>query len=60
MSTRANEIHELPLPVAALRLGISWERAWRRLLEGRLQGRKVKGRWLVTAESVERELKREE
>ena len=44
----------IPLPDAAQRLGISWERAWRKVLAGELEGQKVAGRWVVTERSVEK------
>lgn len=45
---------EITLTVAALRLGVSWERAWRLLLSGRLTGRREGRSWIVDAASVER------
>jgi hypothetical protein len=42
----------MSLPEAAKRLSISWERAWRALLIGDLDGEKRNGRWYVTARSV--------
>ncbi len=44
----------IPLPDAAKRLSISWERAWRALLNGHLDGEKSNGRWYVTLCSVRR------
>jgi hypothetical protein len=44
--------HEVPLTEAAQKLGISWQRAWRLVLTGRLTGRKIGGRWFVTTESL--------
>lgn len=44
----------ISLTEAALRLGISWERAWRALLSGGLEGQKHNGRWYVTVRSVRR------
>lgn len=44
----------IPLADAAMRLGVSWQQAWRLLLTGTLQGRKDGGRWVVDAESLER------
>ena len=38
---------EVALSDAAFRLKISYHRAWRRLLSGELQGRKIDGRWYV-------------
>jgi hypothetical protein len=43
---------EILLSDAALRLGISWHRAWRLVLTGQLIGRKEDNRWLVGEESV--------
>ena len=43
---------QITLPEAARRLSISWERAWRALLKGELQGEKHEGRWYVDAASV--------
>ena len=43
---------ELPLPAVCRKLNISWAQAWRLLLRGDLQGRQVRGRWMVSAESV--------
>ena len=43
---------EIPLADAAHRLGLSWGQAWRFLLQGKLEGRKVGGRWMVTRTSV--------
>ena len=37
----------VPLADAAFRLKISYHQAWRRLLSGELEGRKIDGRWLV-------------
>lgn len=45
---------EVSLSVAAHRLGLSWQQAWRLLLRGELQGRKSGGRWAVDEESLER------
>lgn len=45
---------EIPLPEAALRLGISWQIAWRLVLRGDLKARKKDGRWLVEKSDVER------
>ena len=44
----------IPLTDAAKRLSISWERAWRALLNGHLEGEKRDGRWYVTLCSVRR------
>lgn len=48
------ENKEIPLTDAAHQLGLPWERAWRALLTGRLEGQKRGSRWYVTASSVER------
>jgi hypothetical protein len=54
MSAAATE-SKVTLPVAALSLGLSYERARRLLLNGTLTGEQVAGRlWLVDLESVER------
>ena len=44
----------IPLTDAAKELSISWERAWRALLNGQLEGEKTNGRWHVTLCSVRR------
>lgn len=43
---------EVPLPQAAQRLGVSWGVAYALVLQGRLKGRQVAGRWLVDAEGL--------
>lgn len=46
---------ELSLPVAAFKLGVSYEVAKRQLFRGELEGRQDdNGKWLVKASSVER------
>lgn len=46
---------EVSLPVAAFKLGVSYERAKRRLFTGELEGRQDhNGKWLVDLSSVER------
>jgi hypothetical protein len=45
---------EISLAAAAQQLGISWQRAWRLVLTGELDGRQRGGRWFVQAESVAR------
>lgn len=45
---------EVTLAEAALRLGLSWQQAWRLVLVGALKGRKVGRRWFVGVESIER------
>ena len=47
---------ELPLVEAAMKLGLSYGQAWRMLLTGRLDGRKVRGRWVVSGASLEQVL----
>ena len=47
---------ELPLVEAAMKLSLSYGQAWRMLLTGRLDGRKVRGRWVVSSESLEQAL----
>lgn len=44
----------VPLSLAAQRLGVSWASAWRLVLTGRLTGRKVRGRWMLTESSLSR------
>lgn len=47
----------MTLPIAAQRLGVSYERAKRMLLNGTLSGVQIAGRcWLVDADSVGRAL----
>lgn len=41
------------LPAAAKDLGYSWERSWRSLLKGDLDGEQRLGKWFVTKASVE-------
>jgi len=48
-----NTAGDIPLSVAAHRLGVSWATAWRLLLKGDLVGEKIGGRWVVTSDSVE-------
>jgi hypothetical protein len=43
---------EISLTDAAQRLGISWGRAWRLILTGKLAGEKREGRWFVNELSV--------
>jgi hypothetical protein len=47
-----SEFSEISLTDAAQRLGISWGRAWRLLLTGKLSGAKRDGRWFVSEVSV--------
>ena len=56
MATHKTEF--VSLPEAAQRLGQSWERTWRQLLRGTLDGQKRDGRWFVERVSLE-ELARE-
>ncbi len=44
----------ISLTEAAKRLSMSWERTWRALLSGNLEGEKRRGRWYVTIRSVRR------
>jgi hypothetical protein len=58
----AGSLIEVPVSAAAARLGISGERVRRMLQTGRLEGRLVVGRWLISESSLDRmalELKRE-
>lgn len=45
---------EIPLSEAAFSLKAPWRSCYDWLLSGRLSGRKVNGRWMVDASSVER------
>ena len=45
---------EMPLSAAAKHLGISWQRAWRLVLTGELDGHQRNGRWFVQSDSVAR------
>lgn len=47
-----SESFEISLTDAAQRLGISWGRAWRLILTGKLSGVKREGRWFVAEQSV--------
>jgi hypothetical protein len=48
---------DVPLADAALRLGVTWDRAWRMMLRGQLVGhRRENGRWVVSQESVAAQL----
>lgn len=42
------------LAKAAQRLGMSWGRAWRLVLDGTLAGEQRNGKWYVTTASLER------
>lgn len=48
------EQFEITLSDAAQRLGMSWGRAWRLVLTGKLLGTKREGRWVVSERSVTR------
>ena len=52
MQTRTSELPTIPLSEAAHRMGVSWERAWRLMLQRQLAGTKTNGRWYVTEESI--------
>jgi hypothetical protein len=44
----------VPLATAAMRLKVSWHRAWMWMLQGRLTGRRLPtGRWAVTEQSLQ-------
>lgn len=45
---------ELSLPDASRALGLSWHQSYRLLCMGRLDARRVRGRYRITRESVER------
>jgi hypothetical protein len=50
---------DIPLSEAALRCGLTWPAAYKRLLRGEFgPARQVAGRWLVASEGVERYLAR--
>lgn len=44
---------EIPLALAAQSASLSWAQAWRLVLSGELEGRKVKGRWVIARASLE-------
>ena len=44
----------IPLTDAAQQLKQSWDRTWRAMLQGHLEGEKLNGHWYVTAASVKR------
>ena len=46
-------VESIPLAEVAHRLGQSWEKTWRQVLNGTLRGEKRGGRWIVEAKSVE-------
>ncbi len=43
----------VPLSLAAQRLSLSWAAGWRLVLTGKLRGRRVRGRWLVSRASLD-------
>lgn len=45
-------IEELPLSIAAQRLGLSWSQTWRLVLIDRLPARRIGGRWLVSGDGL--------
>lgn len=49
---RMAEKKMIPLADAAKRLGISWERAWRLVLNGKLEGRRSGRSWMVSTKSI--------
>jgi hypothetical protein len=49
--------NEIPLALAAQGAGLSWSQAWRLVLRGELEGRKVRGRWVVRRASLEKWLR---
>jgi hypothetical protein len=49
---------DVPLSVAAHRLGVSWAAAWKLVLTGDLDGERVGGRWVVSSASVDAYLAR--
>ncbi len=58
MPKRFEEPLMIPLVVACLRLGVSWDKAWRLMLTGELRGEKVSGRWYIDPRSVDECLRR--
>jgi hypothetical protein len=44
----------VPLSEAAHLLSLSWGQAWRLVLQGRLGGEKVDGRWMVRIDDIDR------
>jgi hypothetical protein len=53
-SVREDKMPLYTLTEAALRLGRSYNQTLRLVLVGELEGRQEAGRWLITAESLER------
>ena len=51
-------LEPIPLSLACQRLSCPWVRGWRYVLEGDLCGEKIRGRWYVTKESLERLVER--
>lgn len=47
---------EIPLSEVAFRIGKPWRASWDLVLSRKIEGRKVDGRWMVNAESVEKYL----
>lgn len=45
-------VHEVDLVSAAARLRVSWHKAYRYVLTGRLKGERREGRWFVDADSL--------
>ena len=55
MHMEKNKTATMPLSAAAIRLGVTYERAKRMLFIGELEGRQEDGRWYrVTVASVDR------
>ena len=50
MNTPASMV---PLAEAAHVLGVSWSQAWRLVLQHKLEGEKVGGRWMVRVADLE-------
>lgn len=48
--------HWVPLALAAQRLGLRWDQAWRLVLTGALRGEKRGGRWFVERDSLSQNL----
>ena len=49
-----DRVEKISLADAAMRLGISWHRAWRLALTGDLEARREGGRWYVSVASIEK------
>lgn len=54
MMGKTAEVAEIALSEAGLRLRVPYHRVFNLVLEGRLDGRRLGGRWLVTVSSIER------